>query len=201
MNRCAEDVAHSEVTGQYGDVNHAFPCGTLPLDFVGTLRARRNAVPMEKLASPELLDAWFVESEMLDTAPDADEADLEVALELRESIYALIAARLTGEQFPAAAVEVVNRQAAGLAVRLQLGPDGTSRTGSASQGLASLAREAVEILGGDEEALLRECSRPECTQVYLDRSRGHRREWCAMRTCGNRVKAAAYRARQHVSKS
>lgn len=182
-------------------MNHAFPCGTLPLDFVGTLRARRNAAPMEKLATPELLDDWFVESGMLDLAPGANEADLTIAIELREAIYDLVAARLEDRPLPAEAVAEVNLQASGLPVTLRLGPDGTTRTGSASQGLAALARETVEILGGDEGALLRECSRPECTQVYLDRSRGHRREWCAMRTCGNRVKAAAYRARQHSVKS
>ncbi len=156
---------------------------------------------MEKLATPELLDDWFVESEMFDAAPGADETDLVTAVDLRESIYELIAARLHGEPLPADAVAEVNRQAAGLPVKVQLVPEGMSRTGTVSQGLAALARETVEILGGADGALLRECARPECTQVYLDRSRGHRREWCAMRTCGNRVKAAAYRARQQSVKS
>ncbi|WP_353940349.1 ABATE domain-containing protein [Streptomyces sp. HUAS MG91] len=178
-------------------MNHAFPCGTLPLDFVGTLRARRNDLPMEKLATPELLDDWFVESGMLDLAPGASEVDLTLAVDLRESIYSLVAARLHGEPLPPDAVAELNLQASGMPVTLRLGPDGATRTGSVGQGLAALARETVEILGGDDGALLRECARPECTQVYLDRSRGHRREWCAMRTCGNRVKAAAYRARQH----
>ncbi|ANP53015.1 putative RNA-binding Zn ribbon-like protein [Streptomyces griseochromogenes] len=178
-------------------MNHAFPCGTLPLDFVGTLRARRNAEPMEKLASPALLDDWFMESGMLDLPPGASEADLAIALDLREAIYSLVAARIERRPLPAEAVAEVNLQAAGLPVTVRLGPDGATRTGTAVQGLAALAREAVEIVGGDEAALLRECARPECTQAYLDRSRGHRREWCAMRTCGNRVKAAAYRARQH----
>lgn len=189
------------VTRQYGYVNHAFPCGTLPLDFVGTLRARRNGEPLEKLATPELLDDWFLESGMLDLAPGASEADLSLAVELREAIYSLVAARIERRPLPAEAVAEVNQQASGLPVTVQLGPDGATRTGTAAQGLAALARETVEIIGGEEAALLRECSRPECTQVYLDRSRGHRREWCAMRTCGNRVKAAAYRARQHGAKS
>ncbi|MER6299538.1 ABATE domain-containing protein [Kitasatospora sp. NPDC001539] len=176
---------------------HAFPCGTLPLDFVGTLRARRRAAPTEKLATPDQLDAWFVEAGMLDAAPGADETDLAIAVDLRESIYSLVVARLDGEPLPPRAVAEVNKHAAGLPVTLRLHTDGATRTGSVAQGLAALARETVEIIGGDEAALLRECARPECTQVYLDRSRGHRREWCAMRTCGNRVKAATYRARQH----
>ncbi|MFH9090656.1 CGNR zinc finger domain-containing protein [Streptomyces sp. NPDC017673] len=179
-------------------MTHAFPCGTLFLDFVGTLRARRNETPTEMLARPEALDDWFVESGMLDEAPGADEADLATAVDLREAIYALVAAHLAGEPLPAAALAEVNRQAAGLPVRVQLAADSTRRRlGSVSQALVVLARETVEILGGGEGALLRECSRPECTQVYIDRSRGPRREWCSMKTCGNRVKAAAYRARRH----
>ncbi|MGW1086621.1 CGNR zinc finger domain-containing protein [Streptomyces sp. NPDC002596] len=35
----------------------------------------------------------------------------------------------------------------------------------------------------------------------VDRSHGGRREWCAMDPCGNRVKAAAHRARKKASKS
>jgi len=70
-----------------------------------------------------------------------------------------------------------------------------------AQALSAVARQAIDILGGPEAALLKECGRPECTQVYLDRSRGFRREWCAMTTCGNRMKAAAYRSRrrEHAS--
>ncbi|MBO1329833.1 ABATE domain-containing protein [Streptomyces sp. VRA16 Mangrove soil] len=177
-------------------MNHAFPCGTLPLDFVGTLRARRNELPTEKLATPDLLDDWFVESGMVDEPPRADEVDLETAIDLREAIYSLVAARLAGESLPGADVAEVNRQAAGLPVKTQLVEGQVRHTASVSQALATLARHTIEIVGGDEAALLRECARPECTQVYLDRSRGHRREWCAMRTCGNRVKAAAYRARK-----
>ncbi|MFF9853322.1 CGNR zinc finger domain-containing protein [Streptomyces litmocidini] len=182
-------------------MNHAFPCGTLCLDFVGTLRARRNAAPLEKLATPDLLDDWFVESGMVDLAPGASEADVVIAVQLREAIYDLVAARLDARPLSTEAVAEVNLQASGLPVTLRLGPHGVMRTGSVAQGLATLAREAVQLLGGDEAALLRECARPECTQVYLDRSRGHRREWCAMKTCGNRVKAANYRARQQAAQA
>ncbi|MEV6667772.1 CGNR zinc finger domain-containing protein [Streptomyces nigra] len=180
---------------------HAFPCGTLFLDFVGTLRARRHAEPTEMLASPQALDAWFVESGMMDEAPGADRAELATAVSLREALYSVTAAALAKEALPADALAEVNRLAAGLPVQVQLGDSGASRTGSVSQGLAVLAREAVEILGGAQADLLRECSRPECTQTYLDHSRGRRREWCAMETCGNRVKAAAYRARRRSQKS
>lgn len=193
------------VTVQTGYMNHAFPCGTLALDFLGTLRARRNPVPAEKLGTPELLDSWFVESGMFDGAPGADEADLAEALKLRESVYSLVEARIAGRSLDVDGdgddVAVLNRHAARAPVVVQLGPSGVRHSGSAAQGLAAIAREAAEILGGPDAALLRECGRPECTQVYLDRSRGHRREWCAMRTCGNRVKVSAYRSRHRTGEA
>ena len=40
---------------------------------------------------------------------------------------------------------------------------------------------------------VRRCER--CTMWFLDVSRGHGRRWCSMAICGNRAKAAAYRAR------
>jgi len=180
---------------------HSFPCGSLPLDFVGTLQARRNETPTEVLDTPAALDAWLVESRVLDAAPAADSADLETARAFREASYALIAARLTGEPLPNEELRIVNEHAAGTPVELRLQRDGLRRTGTVAQGITTLARELTELLGGDDAELLRECGRPECTQVYLDRSRGRRREWCSMKTCGNRVKASTFRARQRAMAS
>ncbi|SNX88334.1 predicted RNA-binding Zn ribbon-like protein [Streptomyces sp. TLI_55] len=179
-------------------MRHVFPCGIPALDFVGTLQERRTPVPLERIGSPALLDSWLVQAGLLDRHPGSDRADLCAALELREAIYALVSARLTGCALPVKAVITVNRQAAGVPVVMRLGVAGSSRSGKTAQALTDLARQAVEILAGDDATLLRECGRTDCTHVYLDRSRGRRREWCAMRTCGNRVKAAALRARRRA---
>jgi predicted RNA-binding Zn ribbon-like protein len=176
---------------------HAFPCGTPALDFVGTLRARRNDEPTEKLPDPGALDAWFTEAGLMDREPGATPAGLAEAIELREAIYGLVFARLHGEPLPEDAVRVVNAHAAGRPIAVQLAADGSVTRGAlVAEGLSQLAREAVDIVGGPDGDLLRECGRPECTQVYVDHSRGHRREWCSMKTCGNRMKATAFRARQ-----
>ncbi|MFJ5036218.1 CGNR zinc finger domain-containing protein [Streptomyces sp. NPDC088560] len=177
-------------------MRHVFPCGTPALDFVGTLQARRTPAPIERITTPGLLDSWFVESGLLDREPGSGQADLRAAIALREVIYTLVMARLAGRSLPAAAVDAVNLQAASVPVTMCLGSAGASRSGTAEQALTDLAREAVETVAGAKAELLRECGHPDCTQVYLDRSRGRRREWCAMRTCGNRVKAAALRARR-----
>jgi len=184
------------ITCQNGDVTHSFPCGALPLDFVGTLQARRNAAPTEKLATASDLGAWFSESGLLPEGTRPDARELAAAIELREAIYAVLWARLNGAELPADAVAAVNASAATTPPRPVLTSAGWTREGDTRQGLSALARETIELVGGEQARLLRECGRPECTQIYLDQSRGRRREWCSMATCGSRMKAKAYRERR-----
>ncbi|XVS60818.1 CGNR zinc finger domain-containing protein [Actinosynnema sp. CA-299493] len=177
-------------------MEHAFPCGDLALDFVGTLRARRSPAPQEALNTPRALDAWFVESGVADAAPGGDASDLAAAVALRESIYVLVRARLVGERDDPASVDLLNRVAALPPAVPGLGPNGRVLTATAEQALSSVARHAIGVIGGPAADLLKECGRPGCTQVYVDSSRGFRREWCAMASCGNNMKALAHRARR-----
>jgi|SRR5579859_6018470 len=62
--------------------------------------------------------------------------------------------------------------------------------------------EAIgELVCQEDFTLLRKCKGPGCTLWFLDVSKGHARRWCSMAVCGNRVKAAAHRARQRSTKS
>jgi predicted RNA-binding Zn ribbon-like protein len=187
-------LARRSVIGQTDDMQHAFPCGNAALDFVGTLRARRNAAPREMLTSPEDLDSWFRESGLVDGETHCGSSDVPDAVALREAIYSLIAARLANEGFDEGALSLVNRAARTPSAVPQLTPAGRRVEATAEQAMSSVARIAIDILAGPEALLLKECGRPECTQVYTDRSRGSRREWCSVK-CRNKVNAAAYRAR------
>ncbi|MET8517099.1 CGNR zinc finger domain-containing protein [Streptomyces sp. NPDC005077] len=180
---------------------HAFKCGTPVLDFVGTLRARRNAEPLEMLASPESLDAWFSESGIVDGDTHCEPSDVAEAVALREAIYTLVAARLVDESYDPDALALVNRKARKPSAVPQLTWEGRRIEATPQQAVSSIARQAIRVLSGPEVLLIKECTRPECTQIYIDRSHGNRREWCAMDPCGNRVKAAAYRARKKANKS
>lgn len=180
-------------------MEHSFPCENLALDLVGTLRARRNEAPMEMLGSPGSLDAWFRESGVADGDTGAQAADVVAAVALREAIYTLVAARLAGAGgagYDEDALALVNRVASVPPAVPRLTPDGRAVEATAEQALSSVARVAIDVLGRPDATLLKECHRPECTQVFIDRSRGFRREWCSMATCGNKVKGSTYRARK-----
>jgi predicted RNA-binding Zn ribbon-like protein len=61
--------------------------------------------------------------------------------------------------------------------------------------LAPVADAAAQLLTVDDFALVRRCESEDCILWFLDTTKAHRRRWCSMATCGNRAKAAAFRAR------
>ncbi|SEE58409.1 ABATE domain-containing protein [Streptomyces sp. TLI_105] len=174
---------------------HVFVCGDPALDFAATLRARRSS-GIEVLTTPAQLDSWYLASGLVDSATRATQADLEQARVVREAVYRLVADRRHGRPYDETALALVNDAARRPSASPQLAPPGRRTTATPQEALSTVARSAIELLGGPEASLLKECGSPECTRVYVDRSRGARRQWCGMESCGNRIKAAAYRARK-----
>ncbi|MFJ6076286.1 CGNR zinc finger domain-containing protein [Streptomyces sp. NPDC093065] len=180
------------------NLNHVFVCGNPALDFAATLRARRST-RFEMFATPDRLDAWYLESGIVDTVLPGDESDVEQATIVREAIYELVTARRLGEEFDEEALDVLNEAARRAPATPQLTPSGRRTEATPEQALSTVARHAVELLSGPDVPLMKECGNPECTRVYIDRSRGMRRQWCGMDSCGNKIKAAAYRARKRTA--
>ncbi|MFB7668743.1 CGNR zinc finger domain-containing protein [Kitasatospora sp. NPDC056138] len=180
------------------NLDHVFVCGHPALDFAATLRARRSA-RFEMFATPERLNAWYVECGLVDTITPADEQDVREATTVREAVHRLVTNRVHGEDLDREALAVLNGAARKAPVTPQLTMAGRHNEATPGQALATVARQAVELLSGPDVPLLRECGDPECTRIYVDRSRGARRQWCGMDSCGNRIKAAAYRARKKTS--
>ncbi len=61
--------------------------------------------------------------------------------------------------------------------------------------LGSVAEAAADLLSRSDLHLLRRCGNPECVLFFYDTTRNHRRQWCAMGTCGNLMKVRAFRKR------
>ncbi|WP_292141502.1 CGNR zinc finger domain-containing protein, partial [Mesorhizobium sp.] len=63
---------------------------------------------------------------------------------------------------------------------------------------AALAVSALSLLRGDTVARLRIC--PNCSWLFVDRSRNSSRLWCDMAVCGNRQKANRYYRRRTAAR-
>ncbi len=175
-----------------------FLAGRPCLDLAATVgeRWRRS---FERLREPDDLSRWLVESGLLETAPAVEPAQLEQARALRDAIYR--AARPAGPATPPAAdVEQINVVAARppLAPRLDAGGRrvawGSDQPVDAA--LATVARDAIDLLAGPLAGRVRECAAPDCALLFVDASRPGQRRWCSMTGCGNRAKTAAYRRRR-----
>ncbi len=173
-----------------------FVGGNLALDFVGTLNERGGS-RVENLVTPAELTTWLVEAGIVDAPPAADQADLSSALRLREALFRVVAALIDGEAIPQSALTTVNRFAAVAPPSVRVTRSGRKqRAGDVAAGLAAIARDGLDLFDRQDDAALKWCADEACTHPFLDRSRGHRRRWCDMGACGDRAKAAAYRARQ-----
>lgn len=175
-----------------------FVSGHRALDFVATF-GDRHREGVERLRQPTDLDRWLRATGLPTSTPACDQ-DLEHARRLREAINRLARASMQGKPGDARDTHELNNWASGsqLAPQLDRHFHRHWRAPSAIRGaLALIAREAVELLTGPEQELIRECAAaPACSLLYLDRSRGRRRRWCEMERCGARAKMADYRDRQ-----
>ena len=172
-----------------------FRGGHVALDLAATLAARLKDRPRELLETPEDLDRWLISSGLAGRAPRATEADVEMARELREAIYALASG-----QPSSAARTTLNAIAALRPARPKLSKSGQLvMEGRAKKYLATIAGLAIELLGSGERDRIRQCEGDGCALLFLDLSRSGERRWCSMSGCGNRAKARAFRNRRSES--
>ncbi len=71
----------------------------------------------------------------------------------------------------------------------------TSSEDPAAQVVGALAESVGQLLAEGDFALVKQCEHPGCILWFYDRTKAHRRRWCSMTLCGNKVKAAQFRKR------
>lgn len=199
----------SPVPGDSADPEMAFPfIGGRPcLNFVATLGKRRTSA-IERLPDPAALARWISQANLCagQDDPPVTAHDLTAARVLREAIYRLLLATMGGHAPDPADVRQVNEAAArpDLAPQLALADTDAADLRTVllrpvahpvRAALATVARDAVLLVGGPLLARVKECERPDCTLLFLDDSQARRRRWCSMERCGNLAKIAGYRSR------
>ena len=185
------------------------PDEPLPVRLMGTIHADTDGIH-DELRTAADVDEWLDAAGIERAGTHATEGELAKARALRDAVRRLaghitqdsrLAAASTMSDV-AAAVDQVNSAAAELPAPLLTLRDGRLelrvRQGASpvTTGLAQVAEQAAELLGGQDAARLRACYAPGCVLYFI---KTHpRREWCSV-ACGNRVRAARHyqRVREH----
>ena len=55
--------------------------------------------------------------------------------------------------------------------------------------LGYVAEDCIQLFTSNISTNIKECAQDRCGIMFLDRSNGAKRNWCSMKTCGNRAKA------------
>lgn len=208
-------VSESRIADETERHNGALPPRSrIWLDFVNT-DAAGQAPGGDLLVDFEALVSWFESAGAIDEErgslirrrailqPAAAAATLVDARRVRAALRALAERGEQSVRVRADAVAEVNRVLSRSSGTRRIDVDGQGRyqrsfipTGDAFAGLMiPIAESASDSLIGNELARVRRCADPRCHRVFFDTTRNGQRRWCDMDTCGNRAKAARYRAR------
>jgi predicted RNA-binding Zn ribbon-like protein len=188
--------------------------GAICLDFANTWGDRSDTAK-DRLTGFDDLLRWAVgsgtlsgsEREQLAAAArrneDAGSAVFEEAVAVRETVFRICDAVAGGSPPAAADLEVLNRSLASVPQRrLCCGGACCERSwpdnpADLRRVLWPIIRSAADLLTSPDAKRIRQCEAPDCSWLFLDRSRGGRRRWCDMSVCGNRAKARRYYERHH----
>jgi predicted RNA-binding Zn ribbon-like protein len=154
----------------------------------------------EALSEPGDLRKWLRHNGFPGSDEVATEADLARAIELREAIRELLlAANHDGGSAPEAAGQLT-AAARRAQLRPEFTPSGETRLTAAATGvdgaLGGLLVMVSEAMADGRWRRLKVCRNDTCRWAFFDASRAGGGKWCSMAVCGNRSKAAAWRARQ-----
>jgi predicted RNA-binding Zn ribbon-like protein len=175
------------------------------LDLVNTLDERPFPAPIENLATYRDLTRFAELTGLIDrrTAAALLRFDgrsgshiVQRARKLREHLHEVLAAANAGRpprQLDLDALSAaVQRAHAAQVLAASASPGLTSRRWSPALApeipLHACSLAVERLLVDEERKRIRKCAASDCDVYYLDTSKGHRRQWCSMKGCGNREK-------------
>jgi len=179
--------------------------GNLALDFINTqfgVGADRHECLKDDRSVVEWLQQAGVLNETLDALPTGL---MELARALREEMRELIVSARDGRGAASTIVNQVLERGRPIE-RLEWEPVDavfqrqTYRRDQAGESLLQpVAQALAELLTEEDLQLVKECQASDCVLLFHDQTKSHRRRWCSMASCGNRMKAAAHRARKSAT--
>ena len=197
--------------------------GRLCLDFINTVDGRKTDSPRNESRSIVLGDKLTEYSDLVEWSRHAGivtptEAQrmiqaskrntrearevLDRAIALREALYRICKAIMTGRRPQTLDLETMNDELLRARTHERLAHEANGFTwewvgteAALDRMLWSVAHSAAELLTTADLSRLRECSGEECGWLFEDTSRNRSRQWCDMQDCGNLAKVRRYRTR------
>ncbi len=185
----------------------------LALDFLNTSPVQ-NGEAVELLPDFEALLRWFQAANLLGSGEAARlrqqwgesaraQHVVEAMRKLRESLRKEVLARERGGTINRQAIDELNRLMAEHPMLTRLKASGSTPTTELwfdprqpEDLFAPLANSAAILFAKVDRNRVRKCG--QCVLHFYDTSKKGTRRWCSMQLCGNRLKVAAYAARQRV---
>jgi predicted RNA-binding Zn ribbon-like protein len=198
------DVGTSELHHPDGQV-FTFEPGSLALAFAVTGPGTNDGplAMFQTLMRPADLERWAADIAGV-AGLHATVGDVDLAVQLQAAIWSVADALIDRQPVPESDRAVLNDLASQPCLIPHLRP-GPTRAWVGVQGvrsvMSSVARDAIDVLGGPRAARLKRCEGSRCALLFVDTSRSGRRRWCSMERCGNRAKVAAHRRRRKESES
>jgi predicted RNA-binding Zn ribbon-like protein len=183
----------------------------LALDFLNT-RPVRNGKTTELLPDFKVLLRWFQAAGLLSPLDLARfqkkwgnsvraRRTVKAVRELREKLRKQVVAWERGEVVQVSTVRQLNKLMAQYPMRNKLESERNRSTierwfelRQPEDLYAPLAYSAATLFAEADRRRIRKCA--QCVGHFQDTSKKGTRRWCSMRLCGNRLKVAAYAARQ-----
>ena len=196
---------------------YIFVGGHLCLDFLNT-EVIRNGSPLDLLADFDDLVSWLVEARVIDKAESREALDkwsgkregtkvFAQALEFRAVLRNLVERIAKGKSIQQSSVDAINDLLSNRPGYLQIKRvrGGFERYVQAEtvepvQLIVPIAMSASELLCYADLTRIKKCKNPDCVIFFCDTTKNQARNWCSMKSCGNRMKVAAHYYRKRSNK-
>lgn len=156
-----------------------------------------------ELTRPDQLRIWLLQHNLLPDGISVAEGDFRRMIQLRETLRGLLLANNEGAS-QVSQLETFNHLASNAPLTVHFEQDGSLSLQPDVDGVDGVIARLVGIVFTNVQdgtwIRLKACRNERCQKAFYDSSKNRSGVWCSMASCGNRLKANAYRHRHMVQK-
>lgn len=154
--------------------------------------------------SPEQLREWLIHNQLLARETPLSQGDQRRLIEVREALRGLLYSN-NGMPVAPEHIETLNHIAKHAPLIIHFRQDGQTNLVPDIEGVDGVTSLLLGIvftaMADGTWTRLKACRNERCQKAFYDSSKNRSGTWCAMATCGSRIKARTYRQRQQQEKN